>query len=123
MALSREDSPFQCGISVAPVADWRLYSSVYSERYMGDYNENREWYGQDSSLLYDTDPLTSKASLITKYGKKYFLAHGTGDNNVHFRHSALWEQRLIEAGDCVFKSNLTIFTVSRQVYVLSGARE
>ena len=44
------------------------------------------------------DPLTSKASLLTKYEKKYFLVHGTGDDNVHFRHSALWEQRLIEAG-------------------------
>ena len=65
MALAREDSPFQCGISVAPVTDWRLYSSVYTERfllnfyqvldfrYLGDYSENREWYDQDSSLLYD----------------------------------------------------------------------
>ena len=33
MAMAREDSPFQCGISVAPVADWRLYSSVYTERF------------------------------------------------------------------------------------------
>ena len=65
---------------------------------MSDYNENQEWYDQDSSLLYDIDPLTSKASLLTKYEKKYFLIHGTGDDNVHFRHSALWEQRLIEAG-------------------------
>lgn len=46
----------------------------------------------------EIDPLTSKASLLTKYEKKYFLVHGTGDDNVHFRHSALWEQRLIEAG-------------------------
>ena len=65
---------------------------------MGAYDQNREWYDQDSSLLYDIDPLTSKASLLTKYEKKYFLIHGTGDDNVHFRHSALWEQRLIEAG-------------------------
>ena len=95
---------------------------------MGDYFENKEWYDQDSSLIYDHDPLTSKdslrfypnsspnsqfskikirigpeysskkASLLHKYNKKYFLIHGTGDDNVHFRHSALWEQRLIEAG-------------------------
>ena len=91
---------------------------------MGDYFENKEWYDQDSSLIYDHDPLTSKdslrffqiyynqpyrtvqkysskkASLLHKYNKKYFLIHGTGDDNVHFRHSALWEQRLIEAGIC-----------------------
>ena len=72
-------------------------------RYMGEYSENREWYDQDSSLLYDIDPLTSKASLLTKYEKKYFLIHGTGDDNVHFRHSALWEQRLIEAGKLTVK--------------------
>ena len=33
MALAREDSKFSCGISVAPVTDWRLYDSVYTERY------------------------------------------------------------------------------------------
>ena len=30
---------------------------------MGDYFENKEWYDQDSSLIYDHDPLTSKDSL------------------------------------------------------------
>ena len=36
MALAREDSPFSCGISVAPVTDWRLYDSVYTERYVAN---------------------------------------------------------------------------------------
>jgi len=26
---------FKCGISVAPVTDWHLYDTIYTERYMG----------------------------------------------------------------------------------------
>lgn len=41
MAITRDDAPFKCGISVAPVTDWKMYDSVYTERYMGSYESNK----------------------------------------------------------------------------------
>merc|ERR1712018_316718 len=41
---------FQCGASVAPVTDWRLYDTCYTERYMDLPKSNPQGY-DDSSLL------------------------------------------------------------------------
>ena len=64
-------------MSVAPVTDWRLYDSIYTERYMGLPNLNEEGY--------------NNASVGSVEGWKdvdYALAHGSGDDNVHFANSA-----------------------------------
>ena len=34
MAMSQNNSPYAAGVAVAPVTDWRLYDSVYTERFM-----------------------------------------------------------------------------------------
>jgi dipeptidyl aminopeptidase/acylaminoacyl peptidase len=44
MALLVEKSPFKCAVSGAPVSDWLLYDSAYTERYLGSYAENRHAY-------------------------------------------------------------------------------
>ncbi|KAF8739128.1 Dipeptidyl aminopeptidase, partial [Rhizoctonia solani] len=65
------------GMAVAPVTSWRLYDSVYTERYMGLPDNNPEGYVNAS---------------ITKVDgfrhANYLLAHGSGDDNVHFANSA-----------------------------------
>ncbi|CAE6526034.1 unnamed protein product [Rhizoctonia solani] len=65
------------GMAVAPVTSWRLYDSVYTERYMGLPDNNPEGYVNAS---------------ITKIDgfrhANYLLAHGSGDDNVHFANSA-----------------------------------
>lgn len=68
---------FKYGISVAPVTDWRLYDSVYTERYMHTPQENPEGYKR------------SKVHNMTALGcvPRFLLMHGTGDDNVHFQHS------------------------------------
>ena len=50
MVMTREESPFKCGISVAPVTDWKMYDSVYTERYMGPYQSNE---GNDFYIFYN----------------------------------------------------------------------
>ncbi|KAF8310067.1 dipeptidyl aminopeptidase [Clavulina sp. PMI_390] len=64
-------------MSVAPVTSWRMYDSIYTERYMGTPQKNPEGY--------------VNASISSVEGFKnadYLLAHGSGDDNVHFAHTA-----------------------------------
>ncbi|KIY67818.1 dipeptidyl aminopeptidase [Cylindrobasidium torrendii FP15055 ss-10] len=64
-------------MSVAPVTDWRLYDSVYTERYMGLPKDNVAGY--DNSSVSDMEGFKSV---------DYLLAHGSGDDNVHYSNSA-----------------------------------
>ena len=53
MTLAKDESNiFQCGASVAPVADWSLYDTYYTERYMKTKEENEAGYNRSSSLQY-----------------------------------------------------------------------
>lgn len=64
-------------MAVAPVTSWRLYDSVYTERYMGLPQTNAEGY--------------VNASITKLEGFRhvdFLLAHGSGDDNVHFANSA-----------------------------------
>jgi dipeptidyl-peptidase-4 len=70
---------FRCGASVAPVADWTLYDTYYTERYMGSLDENAAGYNQ-SKVFWGLEALRKKP---------YFLLHGTHDDNVHYQNSML----------------------------------
>ncbi|GAB3961037.1 S9 family peptidase [Spirosoma harenae] len=78
---------FKLSIVGAPVTDWRLYDSIYTERYMGLLPENNEKY---------------KASAVTTYAKnlagKMFIAHSTMDENVHVRNTFQLMNALEDAG-------------------------
>jgi len=65
---------YHVGISRAPVADQRLYDSIYQERYSGLLDEYEEGYRQGS-------PITFASQLEGKL----LLIHGTGDDNVHYQ--------------------------------------
>jgi dipeptidyl-peptidase-4 len=60
------------GIANSAVTDWRLYDSVYTERYMGLLSENLEGY-EASSTLNKAERLESSLLLI----------HSALDDNVH----------------------------------------
>ncbi|KAG9097073.1 hypothetical protein FRC07_010837, partial [Ceratobasidium sp. 392] len=65
------------GMAVAPVTSWRLYDSVYTERYMGLPDNNPGGY------------LNASVSRVEGFRHADFLlAHGSGDDNVHFANSA-----------------------------------
>jgi dipeptidyl aminopeptidase/acylaminoacyl peptidase len=83
LTLFNENSPFRCAVSGAPVVDWLMYDSAYTERLMGSYAENR--VGYEKSNLTQFARQHSKSFLR----KRILLIHGTGDDNVHFQHSAL----------------------------------
>jgi dipeptidyl-peptidase-4 len=78
---------FRAGVSVAPVTNWVLYDSIYTERYMGLPKDNAENYRTSS-------PVNNAAEL---HGH-LLEVHGTGDDNVHFQNTVQMAQALINAG-------------------------
>jgi dipeptidyl-peptidase-4 len=85
--LSQANSPFRAGISVAPVADWRLYDTIYTERFMRTPQENAAGYDAGS-------PLKHAAGLRARM----LVVHGSGDDNVHFQNSVRLANALQAAG-------------------------
>lgn len=84
-ALTHSDA-FKAGVAVAPVTDWHLYDSIYTERYMGQPGENAKGYA-------DGSPARAAEGL---HGS-LLLVHGTSDDNVHFQNSIQMSQALIQA--------------------------
>ncbi len=85
-AMTHSDR-FRAGVSVAPVTDWINYDSIYTERYMGLLKEQAASYAE-------SDMTKAAANL---HGA-LLLAHGTGDDNVHFQNSIQMIDALIKAG-------------------------
>lgn len=52
MALAQRPDIFKCAIAGAPVTNWLLYDTGYTERYMGLPEENEEGYRLSSVLSY-----------------------------------------------------------------------
>lgn len=75
---------FACGISVAPVTDFRYYDAAYTERYMGLPQTNPVAYA-------NTDVIRNATNF---QNRTYLLIHGTGDDNVHFQNSAMFIKAL-----------------------------
>ncbi|XP_008202160.1 venom dipeptidyl peptidase 4 isoform X1 [Nasonia vitripennis] len=95
MALAMDfDGIFKCGLSVAPVTDWTLYDSVYTERFMGLPN------AADNLGGYDQSQLLNKVDNIKNKG--YYLIHGTLDDNVHYQQSMLLA-KMLEQKDILFR--------------------
>ncbi|KAK4510874.1 uncharacterized protein ATC70_005309 [Mucor velutinosus] len=81
--IEANDGVFSTGMAVAPVTDWRFYDSVYTERYMMTPKLNPVGYEN------------SAVNNMTGFrNAKYLLAHGTGDDNVHFQHTAVLVDKL-----------------------------
>ncbi len=86
-AMLRSPGVFAAGAAVAPVTHWQEYDTIYTERYMGLPAENRKNYKV-------TAPLNHARNLEGKL----LLAHGTADDNVHFRNTARMVEALVKAG-------------------------
>lgn len=76
MLLMKSPGTFRCGVSVAPVTDWKLYDTHYTERYLGQPDENPQGYEQSSVFPW-----------AHQLRDKLLLIHGMADDNVLFTHS------------------------------------
>lgn len=84
--MSTKGHPFKAGIAIAPVTDWRLYDSAYTERYMRRPQVNPRGY-EEASLLNKAADMEGTVLII----------HGTGDDNVHVQHTMQYIDALVQA--------------------------
>lgn len=92
MLYGEGPTTFKVGISGAPVTDWRLYDTIYTERYMSTPQKNQEGYDAGSALTY-VDRLTDDQRLL--------ILHGDLDDNVHYQQSIQLLEKLQEANKYV----------------------
>ncbi len=83
LSMFRGAGVFKAALAVAPVTDWRLYDTIYTERYMRTPQENPAGYDASAPLMY-ADSLSGS----------FLLVHGTGDDNVHFQNTVRLVNRL-----------------------------
>jgi len=76
MLLAKASDQYACGVAGAPVTDWGLYDTHYTERYMNLPAANPDGY-REGRILSHIDGLTSPLLLI----------HGMADDNVLFTNS------------------------------------
>lgn len=88
-ALATIDRPdiFKVGIAGAPVTDWALYDTAYTERYLGLPRENPDAY-----------EATSLINRANKLERPLLIIHGLADDNVLVAHSLRLSSALLATG-------------------------
>jgi dipeptidyl-peptidase-4 len=87
LGVLRRPDVFHAAIVGAPVTDWHLYDTHYTERFLGHPDEHPEAY-ERSSLIPDAGKLERPVLLI----------HGLADDNVVVAHTLRFSRALLEAG-------------------------
>ncbi len=87
LAVLRRPDVFHAAVAGAPVTDWRLYDTHYTERYLGHPGTSPEAYER-------TDLCADAASLT----RPLLLIHGMADDNVVAAHTLALSRALLEAG-------------------------
>ena len=87
LAVMRRPDVFHAAIAGAPVTEWRLYDTHYTERYLGDPAVHPEVYDANSLL-----PLAAELS------RPLLLVHGLADDNVVAAHTLQLSSALLAAG-------------------------
>jgi dipeptidyl-peptidase-4 len=88
-ALAVLDRPdvFHAAVAGAPVTEWRLYDTAYTERYLGNPVENPAPYDHCSLL-----------PLAPALERPLLLIHGLADDNVFAAHTLQLSRALLQAG-------------------------
>ncbi len=87
MSLFKQPDVFAAGVSGAPVTDWALYDTHYTERYLGTPQNNAEGYEASGVFPY-----------VGNLDAPLLLIHGMADDNVLFTNSTKLMKTLQDAG-------------------------
>ncbi|WP_447940885.1 DPP IV N-terminal domain-containing protein [Pseudoxanthomonas mexicana] len=88
MLLAKQDEAYACGVAGAPVTDWALYDTHYTERYMDLPKANEAGY-REASVFTHVDGIGAG---------KLLLIHGMADDNVLFTNSTKLMSELQKRG-------------------------
>jgi dipeptidyl-peptidase-4 len=95
LAAVRRPDRFRAAIVGAPVIDWRLYDTHYTERYLGTPEARPDAYrrsnvvGEDGALLHRG---------VSERSPRIMIVHGMADDNVLAVHSLRFTEALLAAG-------------------------
>jgi dipeptidyl-peptidase-4 len=87
LAVLRRPDLFHAAVAGAPVTEWRLYDTCYTERYLGDPKVQPEIYDANSLL-----------PLAPDLARPLMLIHGLADDNVVAAHTLQLSSALLAAG-------------------------
>ncbi len=93
LAVLRHPDLFRCGIAGAPVTDWSLYDTAYTERYLGLPAEASEVYVHNSIIEAAGEPVRRGEPVA-----ELLLIHGMVDDNVVSAHTMRLSAALLRAG-------------------------
>lgn len=91
LAVLRRPDVFHAAVAGAPVTDWRLYDTHYTERYLGHPDDPGDCYRR-SSVLDDPERIEPPDQ------RPLLLIHGLADDNVLVAHSLRLSSALLAAG-------------------------
>jgi dipeptidyl-peptidase-4 len=107
LAVIRRPDLFHAAVAGAPVTDWRLYDTHYTERYLGHPDAEPDNY-ERTSLLRDA----------TNLQRPLMLIHGLADDNVVAAHTLQLSATLLAAGrphEVLPLSNTTHMTPQEEI--------
>ncbi|MER8027521.1 prolyl oligopeptidase family serine peptidase [Streptomyces bauhiniae] len=112
LAVLRRPDVFHAGVVGAPVTDWRLYDTHYTERYLGDPETDPESYARNSLITDEglSDPAEPHRPMM--------IIHGLADDNVVAAHTLRLSSALLAAGrphEVLPLSGVTHMTPQEQV--------
>ena len=112
LAVLRRPDVFHAAVAGAPVTDWRLYDTHYTERYLGDPAQRPEVYAHNA--LMTDDGLSEPAGQV----RPLMIVHGLADDNVVVAHALRLSSALLAAGrphEVLPLSGVTHMTPQEQV--------
>lgn len=87
LAVLKRPDIFHAAVAGAPVTEWRLYDTCYTERYLGDPRTQPEVYDRNSLI-----PLAAGLK------RPLMIIHGLADDNVVAAHTLRLSSALLAAG-------------------------
>jgi dipeptidyl-peptidase-4 len=87
LAVLKRPDVFHAAVAGAPVTEWRLYDTCYTERYLGDPAAQPEVYDRNSLI-----------PLAPGLERPLMIIHGLADDNVVAAHTLRLSSALLAAG-------------------------
>lgn len=87
MCMAKAPEVFSAGVAVAPVTDWGLYDTHYTERYLGHPGKHPDAYERSNVFPY-----------VEGIDGRLLLIHGMADDNVLFTNSTKLYKSLQDSG-------------------------